>query len=161
MNRADAIRLCGDHLKAVRAEYGLAQTAMALALGISKKTLVGIEKGRISLGWTASVALCSLFRESRVLEAALGVGFADALRPLAFEGASVASSDAAPAAWWFVMESKWGFEIQQNMVTQHYRVMTADGERVTSSFSYETVRALYDECLHRAVLPASDERGPS
>ena len=34
-------------LKAVRKEYGFTQEKMAAVLGISKKTLVEIEKGRI------------------------------------------------------------------------------------------------------------------
>ena len=41
---------------------------MAHELGISKKTLVGIEKGRSSLGWTGSAALCLLFGDSQTLK---------------------------------------------------------------------------------------------
>ena len=43
-------------LKAVRKEYGFTQEKMAAVLGISKKTLVEIEKGRSSLGWTGAAA---------------------------------------------------------------------------------------------------------
>ena len=42
-------------LKAVRKEYGFTQEKMAAVLGISKKTLVEIEKGRSSLGWVRSL----------------------------------------------------------------------------------------------------------
>lgn len=44
---------------------------MAHELGISKKTLVGIEKGRSSLGWTGSAALCLLFGDSETLRRGL------------------------------------------------------------------------------------------
>ena len=54
-------------LKAVRKEYGFTQEKMAAVLGISKKTLVEIEKGRSSLGWTGAAAFAAIFRESCIL----------------------------------------------------------------------------------------------
>ena len=44
---------------------------MAEVLGISKK-LVQIEKGRTNAGWTNTVAICALFRDSEVLQNTLG-----------------------------------------------------------------------------------------
>ena len=46
-------------LKAVRKEYGFTQEKMAAVLGVSKKTLVEIEKGRSSLGWTGAAAFAA------------------------------------------------------------------------------------------------------
>lgn len=51
MDRDTFVDLMNHQLKLVRTEYGLTQEAMARALGLSKKTLVEIEKGRSSLGW--------------------------------------------------------------------------------------------------------------
>ena len=51
MNRAEFIREMDTQLKLVRTEYGYTQEMMASILGLSKKTLVEIEKGRSSLGW--------------------------------------------------------------------------------------------------------------
>ncbi|MBQ3031325.1 MAG: helix-turn-helix domain-containing protein, partial [Anaerotignum sp.] len=48
-------------LKSVRKEYGFTQEKMAAVLGISKKTLVEIEKGRSSLGWTGAAAFAAIF----------------------------------------------------------------------------------------------------
>ena len=59
-------------LKAVRKEYGFTQEKMAAVLGISKKTLVEIEKGRSSLGWTGAAAFAAIFRESCILQAQFG-----------------------------------------------------------------------------------------
>ena len=61
-------------LKAVRKEYGFTQEKMAAVLGISKKTLVEIEKGRSSLGWTGAAAFAAIFRESCILQWAEGSG---------------------------------------------------------------------------------------
>lgn len=55
------------NLKAVRKEYGFTQEKMAAVLGISKKTLVEIEKERSSLGWTGAAAFAAIFSESRIL----------------------------------------------------------------------------------------------
>ena len=59
-------------LKAVRKEYGFTQEKMAVVLGISKKTLVEIEKGRSSLGWTGAAAFAAIFHESGILQAQFG-----------------------------------------------------------------------------------------
>ena len=66
MDRNEFIREMDIHLKLVRTEYGYTQEMMASILGLSKKTLVEIEKGRSSLGWMGAVAFVSLFSESRI-----------------------------------------------------------------------------------------------
>lgn len=61
MDRDTFVDLMNHQLKLVRTEYGLTQEAMARALGLSKKTLVEIEKGRSSLAGWGAAALCSIF----------------------------------------------------------------------------------------------------
>ena len=55
-------------MKLIRTESGYSQELMADILGISKKTLVQIEKGRITGGWTVVVAVCALFKESEIIQ---------------------------------------------------------------------------------------------
>jgi DNA-binding XRE family transcriptional regulator len=45
---------------------------MAEIQGISKKTLVQIEKGRQEAGWSQVVAVWALFQESQILQHVLG-----------------------------------------------------------------------------------------
>ncbi|MBQ2846019.1 MAG: helix-turn-helix domain-containing protein, partial [Firmicutes bacterium] len=52
MTREEFIKQIDGQVKLVRTEYGFTQDVMARVVGISKKTLVEIEKGRSSLGWT-------------------------------------------------------------------------------------------------------------
>ncbi len=54
MTREEFIQMMDEREKLIRTEYGLTQDKMAIALGISKKTLVEIEKGRRTLGWTGA-----------------------------------------------------------------------------------------------------------
>ena len=73
MTRETFVAELDRQVKLVRTEYGFTQDVMARVLGISKKTLVEIEKGRSSLGWTGAVALCSIFSGSQVLSGLLGI----------------------------------------------------------------------------------------
>ena len=57
LDREDFIKTCNSKLKLVRTEFSFSQDKMAVMLGISKKTLVEIEKGRSSLGWSGSIVL--------------------------------------------------------------------------------------------------------
>ncbi len=85
MTREEFVAEMNRQLKIVRAEYGFTQENMARMLGISKKTLVEIEKGRVTLGWTGAVAFCTIFSESQVLAGALGGEASDMILALAFQ----------------------------------------------------------------------------
>ena len=74
-------------LKAVRKEYGFTQEKMAAILGISKKTLVEIEKERRSLGWTGAAAFAAIFSESSILQETYGGELTDLVEALAFADA--------------------------------------------------------------------------
>ena len=80
MTKNELIHTMNQQVKLVRTEYGFTQEVMAQTLGLSKKTLVEIEKGRSSLGWTGTVAFCTLFSQSQVLAGLLGGFFL--LRPV-------------------------------------------------------------------------------
>ncbi|RAZ02983.1 transcriptional regulator, partial [Klebsiella oxytoca] len=56
MTRELFVQEMNRQLKLVRTEYGFTQETMANVLGLSKKTLVEIEKGRSSLGWMGAAA---------------------------------------------------------------------------------------------------------
>ena len=85
MKKDEFIAEMNHQVKLVRTEYGLTQDAMAKALGLSKKTLVEIEKGRSTLGWMGAVAFISIFSASQVLSGALGGEAEDMILALAFE----------------------------------------------------------------------------
>lgn len=141
MTRDAFVRDMDQQLKLVRTEHGLTQDAMAQALGISKKTLVQIEKGRASLGWMGAAALASIFAGSQVLAGRLGGEPSDIIQALAFQ-------DLRPRyprtmggrVWWRTVETQGEYRIQQNILSQHYRVLDGQDGRVVSSFDLEEVR---------------------
>ena len=135
-------------LKAVRKEYGFTQEKMAAILGISKKTLVEIEKGRSSLGWMGAVAFSTLFASSRVLSGLLGGEASDMVQALAFQDTKpVFPKTMGGKVWWRTVERMGAFRIQQNIISQHYRALDGEDGRVCSSFDLEQVRTRLKELI--------------
>ena len=128
-------------VKLVRTEYGFTQEAMAKALGLSKKTLVEIEKGRSSLGWMGAVAFSSIFSGSQVLSGVLGGGAEDLVQALAFEELRpLYPRTMGGRVWWRTVENFGPYRIQQNLISFHYRALDEEDGRICSSFEIETVR---------------------
>lgn len=153
MNREELIARSDRLVKLVRTEYSFNQEKMAQILGVSKKTLVEIEKGRSSLGWTGSVAFCTLFADSRVLQGAFGGAPGDLLLELAFQGNDPRNdprNDSPPpqawgsSVWWQTVKENDACLIQQNTISQHYRLLAKDGRRLASSFDLEDLLGLFD-----------------
>lgn len=141
MTRETFVAELDRQVKLVRTEYGFTQDVMAKVLGISKKTLVEIEKGRSSLGWTGTVALCTIFSGSQVLSGLLGGEAGDMIRALAFRDLKPAyPKTMGGKVWWRFVETRGSYTIQQNLISQHYRALDQEDGRVCSSFDLEEVR---------------------
>ena len=141
MTRETFVAELDRQVKLVRTEYGFTQDVMAKVLGISKKTLVEIEKGRSSLGWTGAVALCTIFSGSQVLSGLLGGEAGDMIRALAFRDLKPAyPKPMGGKVWWRFVETRGSYTIQQNLISQHYRALDQEDGRVCSSFDLEEVR---------------------
>ena len=144
MERADFIKEVDGLEKLVRTEYGFTQQKMALLLGLSKKTLVEIEKGRASLGWCGVVTLCTLFSDSQVLQNAYGGELSDMLHALVFTGTVQAPRPTMGGrVWWKNLREKNGYRIQQNLVSQHYRILDGEDRRLFSSFLMEEIEEFW------------------
>ena len=133
-------------VKLVRTEYGFTQETMATALGLSKKTLVEIEKGRSSLGWMGAVAFVSVFSDSQILSRLLGGEAKDMVLALAFENLKPTyPKTMGGKVWWRYVESVGPYKIQQNLISQHYRALDAENGRVYSSFDLEAVKTYLEQ----------------
>ena len=127
-------------LKSVRKEYGFTQEKMAAVLGISKKTLVEIEKGRSSLGWTGAAAFAAIFSESIILQEAFGGELTDLVEALAFvEAEPQYPKTMGGKVWWREIMKKKGFRIQQNLISGHFRLLDKEDHRLMASFELERV----------------------
>ncbi|HCT63054.1 MAG TPA: transcriptional regulator [Erysipelotrichaceae bacterium] len=149
MTRNDFIKMMDSQVKLIRSEYGLTQDKMSILLGLSKKTLVEIEKGRSSLGWTTSVALASIFSNSSVLINALGGNVEDIIVAIAFNDVDVQYPKTwGGKLWWKTILKKEGYMIQQNLVSQHYRLLDPLYRRHYASFDLVDIETHLHELIH-------------
>ncbi|KUO70400.1 MAG: XRE family transcriptional regulator [Desulfosporosinus sp. BRH_c37] len=145
MTRLDFINIASQKLKLIRIESGYTQDKMAEILGISKKTLVQIEKGRSSLSWSGAISLCTIFRNSEVLEMTFGGDTQDVILSLAFTGYESNKKTLGGKVWWVNIKLTDEFRIQQNIISEHYRILDSQERRICSSFDYEYIKKRLQE----------------
>jgi DNA-binding XRE family transcriptional regulator len=135
MNRGEIIAKVSEKVRLVRTEAGYTQDKMADIIGVSKKTLVQIEKGRIPAGWSTVVTVCALFRETETIQYILGNEPLEVLETIAHEGIDYRKEKTLGGkVWWREIRNKNGFVLQQNILSQHYRILDSDHYRIYSSF---------------------------
>ena len=138
ISRAQFVQLCNQKLKLVRTEHSFNQEEMALMLGISKKTLVEIEKGRSSLGWAGSIALCTVFCDSEIVSNTFGSEPVDIIRAIAFADSELPQlKKIGSSIFWQTIREERDYCIQQNIISQHYRLLDGDGNSVAAAFNLE------------------------
>nr|WP_263328448.1 helix-turn-helix domain-containing protein [Neobacillus sp. Marseille-Q6967] len=135
MNRDEIIRLVSEKLRLIRTEAGYTQDKMAEIIGVSKKTLVQIEKGRVLAGWSTVVSICALFRETETVQFLFGNEPLEVLETVAREGIDYRRMKTfGGRIWWKEISRKNGFILQQNILSKHFRILDEQHYRVFSSF---------------------------
>lgn len=148
MQRETLIETLDQKFKLVRTEYGLTQEKFAVILGLSRKTLVEIEKGRKSLGWTNAVALASIFSDSTILNDAFGGTMHDIVQAVAFKGIEVDYPKTwGGKMWWKTILKRNGFHLQQNLLSRHYRLLDEEDRRRYASFDLNEIQAVLNQLL--------------
>lgn len=149
MEKKQFVNLMDEKLKLIRTEYGLTQDKMAAILGISKKTLIEIEKSRKSLGWTNSVALGSIFSDSTILHDAIGGDISGFIIAMAFKNIEVDYPKTwGGKVWWKTISEKKGYRIQQNLFSRHYRLLDQENHRMYVSFSLKETEEIMEKIFH-------------
>lgn len=143
MNKERLIAIVSQQLKLIRTELDYTQDQMAEVVGISKKTLVQIEKGRLTAGWTVTVAVCALFRESAILQNAIGSDPIELVEVAAHPEVRKRQSAVQADDGWEEIGKWQNYMLQQHRVGEHYRIVleregrlfsTADRERAMEEF---------------------------
>lgn len=148
MEKKEFVKLMDEKLKLIRTEYGLTQDKMAIILGISKKTLIEVEKNRKSLGWTGSVALASIFSDSTILHDAIGGDMSGIIIALAFKDVDVNYPKTwGGKVWWKTISENKGYRIQQNLFSRHYRLLNHENHRIYASFNIEETEEVMNKIL--------------
>jgi DNA-binding XRE family transcriptional regulator len=148
MIKAEIVEVVSKKIKLIRIENNYTQDKMAEVLGISKKTLVQIEKGRIPPSWTLIVATCALFRESQTLTSVMGADPLEVIETVAHERIDKQREKTLGGkVWWKDITLNGSFRLQQNLISQHYRILDQENFRWFSSFSKEEAKQRLDELL--------------
>jgi len=139
MNRDTLIQIASENLKLIRTEYNYTQDKMAELIGISKKTLVQIEKGRILSSWSTTIAIFALFRNSLTLQNHVGGDPIEIIELTAHDLIiRPKEKTLGDYIWWKDIEKFKGYRLQQNILSKHFRVVDEENYRLLSTLE-ETV----------------------
>ena len=140
MTRLEFINKVDQKVKLIRTEKGYTQDKMAETLGISKKTLVQVEKERGSLGWAVAIAVCVIFRDSEILELTFGGSVEDIISSISFTNKERKYIPTLGGRfWWKDIKTEKGYTVQQNIISNHYRILDANHRRICFSFELEYI----------------------
>ena len=146
MTRDEIILQVSEKLRLIRAEAGYTQDKMADIIGVSKKTLVQIEKGRVLAGWSTVVSICALFRETETVQFLFGNEPLEVLETVALNGIDLRKTKTLGGrVWWRVISQKNGFILQQNILSKHFRILDDQNYRIFSSFDEKQSRHRFKE----------------
>ncbi|HYK75126.1 MAG TPA: helix-turn-helix domain-containing protein [Pseudoneobacillus sp.] len=146
MNRDEIIDKVSDRIRIIRIEAEYTQDKMADIIGLSKKTLVQIEKGRVKAGWSTVVTVCALFRESETVRFLFGNEPLEVLETIAREDIDLRKERTLGGkVWWREINKIDGYILQQNLVSQHYRILDEEHYRVFSSFNEKNALLRFQE----------------
>jgi DNA-binding XRE family transcriptional regulator len=148
MTRLEFIKRVDEKVRLIRTEKGYTQDKMAEILGISKKTLVQVEKERSSLGWTVAIAVCVIFKDSQILELTFGGDVEEIIRSLSFSNNERWHIPTfGGKIWWKDMEIKNGYTIQKNIISNHYRILDNNYRRICYSFESDYIFKRFHELV--------------
>ncbi|MFS0788344.1 helix-turn-helix domain-containing protein [Shouchella sp. 1P09AA] len=139
MDRNHAIIIVSRNVRAIRTESQLSENQLANALGITKKSVVQLESGQTRADWTLVCAICAIFQESEVLERLFGGDPLEVIKLLSDEQEKIIRSKTKGGKiWWKNIKSLGRYKLQQNVISQHYRIIDDLDYRLKSTFNKET-----------------------
>lgn len=146
MDKTEFIDKVNEKIKLIRTEGDFSQDKMAEVLGISKKTLVEIEKGRSSFTWTGAVCAVTLFEYSEIVRMTFGEDVNEIVKTIAFTHYPADyPSTLGGKVWWRVVNEVNGYKVQQNILSQHYRILDSKDRRICSSYSLDFINKRISE----------------
>lgn len=148
MNRDEIIFKVSEKMRLIRTEAGYTQDKMAEIIGVSKKTLVQIEKGRVYANWPTVVTVCALFRETETVQFLFGSEPLEVLETVARDGIDFRKEKTMGGKiWWREVDKKKGFILQQNILSQHFRILDDEYFRIFSSLDESNTLERFRELI--------------
>lgn len=149
LTRDEIISKVSEKMRLIRTEAGYTQDKMGEVIGLSKKTLVQIEKGRMDANWQTVVTICALFRETETIQYLFGSDPLEVLETVARDGIDYRKEKTLGGKlWWREIDRRKGFILQQNVLSQHYRILDDEYFRIFSSFEEQSSRERFEELVN-------------
>lgn len=149
LTRDEIISKVSEKMRLIRTEAGYTQDKMGEVIGLSKKTLVQIEKGRMDANWQTVVTICALFRETETIQYLFGSDPLEVLETVARDGIDYRKEKTLGGKlWWREIDRRRGFILQQNVLSQHYRILDDEYFRIFSSFEEQSSRERFEELVN-------------
>ncbi|MEX1378379.1 MAG: transcriptional regulator [Eubacteriales bacterium] len=150
MTKEQLIKLVSENIKVLRAEYDYSQQAMANAIGLSKKTLIQVEKERLLLSWTATCAACAVFKSSKFLNMTLGGDPTALVEAMAHKYCYTDSTTVERGnLFWDILQNNGEYVLEKNIISEHYRIIDDKGRRLFSTFDLQKANAVYVKYIEK------------
>ncbi len=150
MEKQTLIRVVSEKMRLLRNEYHFSQEKMAETIGVSKKTLIQIEKERTLASWSTIISVCALFRKSEILQMTLGDDPLPIVEAISFEKMLLPKKmTGGGKMFWKTIEQEGKFKIQKNLLSNHYRLIDGNGFRWISTFDKDYVFKQFNTLIRR------------
>lgn len=154
MDKQSFTDLLQSKFKMVRIEAGYTQDTMAQTIGLSKKTLVQIEKERVLPNWTTCVSLCALFRDSEVLQTTLGGDPLEVIQVISRGACAYPQNDSMDELWWETKQEENDITLQFNKISNLYRVIDQNNQPVFGSNKEREAEMFFNRKIAADLLNA-------
>lgn len=154
MDKQSFTDLLQSKFKMVRIEAGYTQDTMAQTIGLSKKTLVQIEKERVLPNWTTCISLCALFRDSEVLQTTLGGDPLEVIQVISRGACAYPQNDSMDELWWETKQEENDITLQFNKISNLYRVIDQNNQPVFGSNKEREAEMFFNRKIAADLLNA-------
>jgi DNA-binding XRE family transcriptional regulator len=135
MDKEEILELISENMKQIRLENELSLDKMAELLGMSKRMLIHIEKGKTHVLWIHTIGICALFPDSSILMSLIGEDPLQTIQMLSYEKPYRPKNKTyGGRIWWKDVKTLGNYSLQQNMISQHFRIVDDEQDRWYSTF---------------------------
>jgi len=155
MTKETLIQTVSKNIRRIRHEFHWSQDRFSEMIGITKKTLVQIEKERSLISWSVCVTTVLLFENSETIKDRLGENPRALIEEILYQGVLTPKNQTMGGKFfWSDVFIQSGFIVQKNLFSSHYRLIDGYGKRYLSSFSYPLIK----KGLENIIQEVNDEK---
>ena len=155
MTKETFIHTVSNNIRRIRHEFHWSQDRFSEMIGITKKTLVQIEKERVLASWSVSVTTVLLFENSETIKDNFGENPRTVIEEILYQGVLIPKNQTMGGKFfWSDVFTQSGFVIQKNLFSNHYRLIDGYGKRYLSGFNYLLIK----KGLEHIIQEVKDEK---